>query len=195
MNKENTQTVDRTGVAAAFQHYSKATKIPTGTGLLTSFQPGLHVFISSPLTGPSSGVSVNSNHHATIMNMAIAAFQPEGLPLALLPPYKIVHGVILKTGHYNIISFTTKLFIMSGAIAGVKIVWDFFKPLLIDSHTSSITVPIGHRLALRLKEWLVDHTIGSAKRHLELTSLSEQWDDPEEKKGLKKETAITSGWF
>jgi hypothetical protein len=42
------------------------------------------------------------------MNMAVAALQPEGLPLALLPFWKIVHGFVLKTTYYNIVSFTTK---------------------------------------------------------------------------------------
>lgn len=187
----------RSNLTADMQQFTEATEQPTWT--FTSFRPGFHrnIQLSNGLS-QYNGTTTKAFVTATALDLAIAAIQPEGLPITLLPLYKIVHGVVLKKGHYNIARITTKLVIISGAFLSAKIIFNYFKPTLIEKFISETKISMSHRLGHEVKEWLAINGSGSARRHLMLTSTATSSNHGTQNTNITRmETSLTSGrfWF
>lgn len=127
---------------------------------IMSFTPGM-LWLGLALAQPSQ----------PSLELAIAEAAPEGVPVALLPLYKIVSALVQKTTSRNISGLTSKAMIVMGSIAGAKFLWDYFKARIVRSITSSVAVPDSHYLYRSLETYLVNNSGAFGKRHLKLSSL------------------------
>ncbi|KAF2004899.1 P-loop containing nucleoside triphosphate hydrolase protein [Amniculicola lignicola CBS 123094] len=147
--------------------------------------------------------SLPDPENSTAMDLAILATVPAGLAPALIPLYKLVHGIILKKRHYNITPTTTKIVLTVGAVIGIQWVWAWVKPFAIDLLTTSVRIPTQHRFALNVQEWLAVHAGGSAGRHVKLSANTTLVDSRRGRYAQPsnatvsstRHTAAESGWF
>ncbi|KAL5412884.1 hypothetical protein PMIN04_009662 [Paraphaeosphaeria minitans] len=60
----------------------------------------------------------------TILDIACRVTAPSGIPVVMIPLYRIVYGTVLKNSKHSISTATTKLIIATGAIISIKSFWD-----------------------------------------------------------------------
>ncbi|KAF2662098.1 P-loop containing nucleoside triphosphate hydrolase protein [Lophiostoma macrostomum CBS 122681] len=132
---------------------------------------------------------------ATLMDLASSAIGPIGMVPGLIPLYKIVHGLVLKKHRYDITDVATKTILALGAVAGVRLLWNYVSPQVVDTVTCSYTVPLQSKLGACLEAWIGEHARGVVRRHRKLISSADgkQKDDSQQKD--RYSTRLQSGWL
>jgi chaperone BCS1 len=148
----------------------------------------LGLALAQPFTGSNPSV----------MDLAVSAIVPDGLPGALLPLYKCLYGLLLKKGKFNISGITTKAIIIIGSITGAKIIWTWCRPILFNTFTSSLRVPQYNKMYPILETYIANRVSESSPRHAGLSSW-QNLDGPFLGSGigesLELEPVVGSGWF
>lgn len=153
------------------------------------FRPSLYETIMPGLFGVTASAITSED---SIMDIAAAVAHPIGLPAALIPLYKIAHGIILKKGKYDIAKLTTNAILISGAIVGLRVSWNFVKPIIVDTLTCSVTIPASNRFMRTIQEWMAENSSGNATRHV---ILSQWWNDKNAEDKTSNRTSTKSTWF
>ncbi|KAF2448839.1 P-loop containing nucleoside triphosphate hydrolase protein [Karstenula rhodostoma CBS 690.94] len=179
--------------------------------MTTSFAPGLRPSIGlggfaansaldfaaaaiMPTLPSPAGTGVSAARSA--LEFAVAAVAPEGLgPLA--PLWKLLYGFIKRRANVDITSITRKVLIAFGAAVGIRYAWGYAKPFVLEHLTSSIAIPVEHKIARGILKWLDAQGAGRANRHLKYTVSTFEWNvatQTEDFTGAKR-TAMTDGVF
>jgi chaperone BCS1 len=135
----------------------------------------------------------------TIMDLAVSALIPEGVPNTLTPLVKLIYGFVLKKARIDITATISKIAIAAGAIYSLKAVWDFAKPFILSTLTTSITFPVEHQTAKDIQAWLIAYGNfgGAGKRHIKYTATGMVYNKTTQKFQVEgdKQTNIDGGWF
>jgi hypothetical protein len=105
------------------------------------------------------------------MDLAVSAVVPQGLPGALLPIYQFLYGILLKKKRVNIGSVTTKAILIVSAVMSAKLIWDWSKPMILNTFTSSVSIPKFNRMYQITEAYLLGKAskTGRVPRHVGLT--------------------------
>ncbi|KAJ4293405.1 hypothetical protein N0V90_008688 [Kalmusia sp. IMI 367209] len=144
-----------------------------------------------------SNQSTSIQFTQSMMDLAVGAIAPAGLSLDLVPVYKILYGLMLRKGNYDISSITTKATIGVGAAFGIHFVWSLMKPIFVNYFISSITIPVEHHAAKSIEKWLESKHGCGAQRHLKFTVDKVKYNNVTQTDDLdgQSRTAIPGGYF
>jgi chaperone BCS1 len=134
----------------------------------------------------------------SFMDLAIAAIpKVPGLSVILMPLFQIVHAFVLKKGKYDIQNLTAKIALVFGAASAIKFGWNFLGPILVNTFTSSLTIPGEYQMTKDIQAWIAKNIKGSAKRHAKLTSDGFKYNKSTGTLEMNNErqTSMESGWF
>lgn len=127
----------------------------------TTFRPGIFN-ATYPLAQTVSGKD------STVMELAVTAVSPDGVPLSLIPLYKLLYSFILKKTKYDIKNITKKALVVAGSLIAARFIWDWIKPHVITMFTSSVTIRETQKVYPCLQEFLAKSVLGRGKSHLKL---------------------------
>lgn len=132
-----------------------------------------------------------------ILDIACRATAPSGMPISLIPLYRILYGLVLKSGRQTISPAATKLIVAAGAIVSIKAIWELVSPSVKQYFTCSMSFPTDHQVARRIQAWIAVHIEGLARRHTSFPSGQVKFNKVTREVEMHGDmmTAMSKGWF